>query len=161
MRKFQFAIPFAFFVLSCSEGVSTDASHAASNQEIAFDSLLAVETGADAYGMRQYVMAYLKAGPNRDQDSTKAAQIQRGHMDNMGKMAEAGKLVMAGPFMDDHDVKGIYVFAVETLEEAEELTNSDPAIKAGRLVMELHPWYGSAGLMKMGDLHKKLAKEEI
>lgn len=161
MKKIQFAIPLALFVLSCSVDVSTDTNTTDSSSEVVFDSLLAAETGADAYGMRQYVMAYLKSGPNRDQDSTEAAQIQRGHMDNMGRMAEAGKLVLAGPFMDDQEIKGIYIFAVKTLEEAEELTNSDPAIQAGRLVMELHPWYGSAGLMKMGELHKKLAKEDI
>lgn len=126
-----------------------------------YDSLLAKETGADDYGMRRYVMALLKAGPNRDQDSTEAAQIQRAHLDNITRMAEEGKLVMAGPFFDDWEVKGIYIFAVETIAEAEELTKTDPAIQAGRLVMELHPWYGSAALMKMGDMHEKLAKESI
>ncbi|MEQ9006839.1 MAG: YciI family protein, partial [Ekhidna sp.] len=122
---------------------------------------LAAETGADDYGMRRYVMALLKAGPNRDQDSTEAAQLQRAHLDNIKRMAEEGKLVMAGPFFDDWEVKGIYIFAVDTIEEAEELTKSDPAIRAGRLIMELHPWYGSAGLMKIGELHKKLAKKSI
>lgn len=126
-----------------------------------YDSLLAAETGADDYGMRRYVMALLKAGPNRDQDSTEAAQLQRAHLNNITRMAEEGKLVVAGPFFDDWEVKGIYIFAVETVEEAEELTKTDPAIQAGRLVMELHPWYGSAGLMKLGEMHKKLAKESI
>lgn len=126
-----------------------------------YDSLLAKETGADAYGMRRYVMAFLKAGPNRDQDSTEAVHLQRAHLDNITRMAEEGKLVMAGPFFDDWGVKGIYIFAVETIEEAEELTKTDPAIQAGRLEMELHPWYGSAALIKMGELHKKLAKESI
>ena len=68
---------------------------------------------------------------------------------------------MAGPFFDAWEVKGIYIFAVETIEEAEELTKTDSAIQAGRLIMELHAWYGSAALMKAGDLHKKLAREDI
>lgn len=134
---------------------------AVSTEAITYDSLLAGKTGADPYGMRQYVMAYLKAGPNRDQDSTTAAHLQRAHLDNIKRMAESGKLVLAGPFMDDHQVKGIYVFAVATVEEAEELTASDPAIKAGRLVMELHPWYGSAALMLVNEMHGQLAKEKI
>jgi len=50
---------------------------------------------------------------------------------------------------------------VESVEEAEKLTNSDPAIKAGSLIMDLHPWYGSAALMMTNDLHKKLAKINI
>ena len=82
----------------------------------AYDSLLAADIGADDYGMRPYVMAFLKAGPNRDQDSATAANIQRAHLDNIIRMAESGELVVAGPYMDDFDIKGIYVFAVETVE---------------------------------------------
>ncbi|MEP1035592.1 YciI family protein [Ekhidna sp.] len=132
-----------------------------SNDTVGYDSLLATETGADDYGMRKYVMAFLKEGPNRDQDSTETARLQRAHLDNITRMAEERKLVMAGPFFDDWEVKGIYIFAVETIEEAEELTKSDPAIQAGRLVMELHPWYGSAALMKAGEMHKRVAKKSI
>lgn len=126
-----------------------------------YDSLLAAQTGADDYGMRKYVMAYLLAGPNRDQDSVEAMNLQRAHMDNIFRMAEEGKLVLAGPFLDDTEVRGIYVFAVETVEEARALTETDPAIKAGRLVMDLHPWYGSAALMKVNELHKRLGKKSI
>jgi uncharacterized protein len=146
-------------LIACS--VSTPSKKEVNVDSTGYDSLLALETGADNYGMRQYVMALLKEGPNRDQDSTTAAQIQRAHLDNITQMAEEGKLVIAGPFFDDWEVKGIYIFAVETIEEAEELTKTDQAIQAGRLVMELHPWYGSAGLMKMGEMHSKLAKEGI
>ena len=153
-------IPFLLIALfSCT--VSVDSKDLAISSDIAFDSLLAKETGADVYGMRQYIMAYLKKGPNRNQDSLAAMEIQRAHLDNIKRMAEEGKLVLAGPFMDGHDVQGIYVFAVDTIEEAEELTKSDPAVKTGRLVMELHPWYGSAALMKVSEMHKKLAKESI
>jgi uncharacterized protein YciI len=122
------------------------------------DSVKAYNYGADDYGMKKYVMAYLKKGPNRDQDSTEAYELQKGHMDNIGQMAEAGKLVLAGPFLDDGEVRGIYIFNVETIEEARALTETDPAIKAGSLVMELVPWYGSAALMGLNDEHKRLAK---
>lgn len=101
--------------------------------------MLAKETGADDYGMRRYVMALLKEGSNRDQDCITAAQLQRAHMDNINRMAKEGKLVIAGPFFDNWETKGIYIFAVETIEEAEVLTGTDLAIKAGRLIMELHP----------------------
>ena len=131
------------------------------DQTIQYDSALAEQLGADKHGMRQYVIAYLIKGPNRDQDSTTAANIQRAHLDNIEKMANEGKLVLAGPFMDDGEIMGIYIFAVETIEEAKELTECDPAIRAGRLIMELHPWYGSAALMKVNELHKKVSKEDI
>lgn len=135
--------------------------HSSTDQtESSYDSLLAAETGADAYGMRSYVIAYLLKGPNREQDSLEATQIQRAHRDNIKRMAKLGKLVLAGPYLDDHGIQGFYVFAVETVEEAEELTRTDPAVKAGRLLMEMHPWYGSAALMKVGDLHARLTKEK-
>lgn len=118
-------------------------------------------SGVDEYGMKRYIMAFLKKGPDRSHDSVTAANIQRAHLDNIKRLAEEGKLVLAGPFMDDGEVRGIYVFDVETVEEAEELTATDPAVKAGRLIMELHPWYGSGALMKINSLHKKISRKEI
>ena len=131
------------------------------NAEVGFDSTLAAKLGADGYGMKVYVMAYLKRGPNRDQDAATAAALQKAHLENIGKMAEAGKLVLAGPFMDDGDVRGIYIFNVPTVEEARKLTESDPAIQAGRLVMELHPWYGSAVLPLITPLSKRVQKISV
>jgi uncharacterized protein YciI len=133
---------------------------ALSSSEV-FDPQMAAQLGADDYGMRQYVMAFLKAGPNRDQDSATAANLQRAHLDNITRLAEEGKLVVAGPFMDDFEVRGIYLFAVESLEEARALTATDPAIQSGRLEMELHPWYGSAAIMKINEIHEKIAKKGI
>ncbi len=148
-------------LIGCNSSDSQFVDESTTTEESSYDSLLAVETGADAYGMRQYVMANLIAGPNRDQDSTEAARLQRAHMDNITRMAEEGKLVLAGPYLDNQEIRGIYVFAVETIEEAEALTKTDPAIQAGRLKMELRPWYGSAALMKINELHGKLSKEKI
>jgi uncharacterized protein YciI len=132
-----------------------------SEVEPVYDSVLAKSLGADDYGMKPYVMAFLKRGPNRDQDSATAAQLQRGHMDNILRMANEGTLLMAGPFMDTGSIRGIYIFNVTTLEEAEALTSTDPAIKAGRLEMELRPWYGPAALGMMFELNKKVAKKQI
>lgn len=129
--------------------------------EISFDSLKAAEYGADQYGMKKYVMAFLKSGKNRDQDSTTAAELQKAHLKNITRMAEEGTLLLAGPFLDDGEVRGIYIFDVETIEEARTLTETDPAIKAGRLEMDLRPWYGSAALNGMYDLSKSLVKKSI
>ena len=101
-------------------------------------------------------MAFLKAGPNRNQDSATAAGLQRAHLANIQRMAREGKLVVAGPFEDDTDLKGIYIFNVASVAEAKTLTASDPAIKAGRLVVELHPWYGSAALQKVTEIHARI-----
>lgn len=131
------------------------------NTETSYNADLASELGADPYGMKQYVMAFLKKGPNRDRPAEEAAALQRAHLDNIGRLAEEGKLLIAGPFMDDGDPRGIYIFDVRSIEEAEALTNTDPAIQQGQLVMELRMWYGSAGLMKVGEFHKMVAKESV
>ncbi|WP_082161785.1 YciI family protein [Rufibacter radiotolerans] len=95
--------------------------------------------------MKTYYMAFLKKGPNRTHDSLTAAKIQEAHMAHINKMAAEGKLTMAGPFMDDGDLRGIFIFNVKTMEEAKALTEADPAVKSGRLIMELHPWYSQKG----------------
>ena len=124
-----------------------------------FNTALAEELGADQYGMRQYVIAFLKAGPTRAEDQATAVKLQQAHMANISRMAEEGKLVVAGPFIDGGDLRGIYIFAVKTIEEAQALTETDPAIQAGQLEMELRPWYGSAALMQVNDIHATIARE--
>jgi uncharacterized protein YciI len=126
-----------------------------------YDAALAEKLGADEYGMKQYVLAFLKSGPTRSQSEEEARRLQRAHLDNIKRLAEEGKLVLAGPFLDEGEVRGIYVFDVRTVEEARALTESDPSIQAGRLVMELHPWYGSAGLVLLNDWHGVLAQKSI
>jgi uncharacterized protein YciI len=131
----------ATFLLIISFGCKTEIKKevnpaSTENTEIKYDSILAQKVGADNYGMKHYVMAFLKAGPNRTQDSITAAEIQKAHMANIKRMADEGKLVTAGPFEDDGELRGIYIFNVATLEEAKALTESDPAVKEGRLVME-------------------------
>lgn len=151
-----------FFQYSCKPEVQVNVNTAEPREsEITYDSILAQKTGADEYGMKHYVMAFLKAGPNRNQDSLMRIEIQKGHMANIQRLADEGKLVMAGPFEDDGDIRGIFIFNVTTIEEAKVLTATDPAIQAGRLIMELHPWYGSAAIMEMNALHLKVAKKNF
>lgn len=126
-----------------------------------YDEALAKRTGADEYGMKKYVMAFLKRGPNRLKDSTAAMNLQIAHLRNIQRLAAEGKLVVAGPFLDEQQYAGIFIFNVETIEEAKALTETDPAIKAGSLIMELHPWYGSAAMVEILRIHKKLEKKSV
>ncbi|HCS21520.1 MAG TPA: hypothetical protein DIW47_13335 [Bacteroidetes bacterium] len=131
----------------------------ASADESMYDSLLAAQYGADKYGMKRYVMAFLKRGPNQDQEPEEATRLQAAHMANINRLAEEGKLVLAGPFIGKGDLRGIYIFNVSDTAEARKLTETDPAIQAGRLIMELKPWYGSAALMGVNEMHAAIAKE--
>jgi uncharacterized protein YciI len=123
-----------------------------------YDAALAAKLKADDQGMRTYVMALLKAGPNRDRPREEAQKLQAAHRENIRRLAAEGKLVLAGPFGDNGELRGIYVFDVATVAEAEALTRTDPAVQAGQLVMELHPWYGSAALMMVNEVHAKIQK---
>ena len=61
-------------------------------------------------------------------------------MANINAMAKTGKLVIAGPFENAGNYAGVFVFKVDTLEEAKALAAGDPAVNAGRLVVDVHPW---------------------
>lgn len=142
-------------ILACLWFSSTPAI---SQESLGYDAALAEKLSADEYGMKKYFLAFLKAGPNRDHDPETAKQLMRGHLDNISRLAETGKLIFAGPFLDDFEVRGIYIFDVPTMEEAIELTETDPAIQAGRLSLEMHPFYGSAALQLVNEWHKKVQK---
>jgi len=160
--RFIFSLILVSGIVSCGPNPKDNSEKEVSVKQVnEYDSLLAKKYGADEYGMKPYVMAFLKKGPNRDLDSVEAEKLQRAHLDNIFKLADQGKLVVAGPFMDDTDIRGIYIFNVATVEEAKKLTETDPAIKKGSLVMELHPWYGSAALMQVNETHKKISKTKI
>ena len=99
------------------------------------------------YEMTTYILGLLRKGPNWTGAGTEETQrIQAGHMANIRKMAATGKLVVAGPLTDNGDVRGVFIFGQTSLEEARAMVEQDPAVKAGRLVFELHPWFAGAGL---------------
>ena len=97
------------------------------------------------YEMKKYWMVFLKKGPNRDHDSTTAAEIQKDHLANIGKLAAMGKILVAGPFGDDGDPRGIFIMDCKDEAEVKELCASDPAVKAGRLAVEIRPWWTAKG----------------
>jgi uncharacterized protein len=95
--------------------------------------------------MKQYFFVMLMKGPNRNQDSITVEKIQKDHLANIYKLADMKKLAVAGPFLDDSTWRGIFILDVPTMEEAKKLVETDPAVKAGRLKYEIHPWYGAKG----------------
>lgn len=110
--------------------------------------------------MKMFVLCILKTGPKDAEIKGKEREeIFAGHFANISRMADEGKLAVAGPFGDnDKQWRGLYIFNVPKVEEAEELVQSDPAVKAGVFVPELVPWYGSAAMMIVPETHKKIQK---
>ncbi|MEO7801385.1 MAG: YciI family protein [Ginsengibacter sp.] len=100
-----------------------------------------VDTAAQKFEMKQYWFVMLVRGHNRTHDSVTSAKIQEGHMANINAMAKSGKLLVAGPFGDDGQWRGILILDCKTQTEAEDMVKKDPAIIAGRLSYEIHPWW--------------------
>lgn len=131
-------------------------------EEPAFDPDLAKKLGADERGMKTYVLCILETGPKDAEIQGDARkEIFAGHFANIGRLAEEGTLAVAGPFgKNDKSWRGLYIFNVATVEEAEKLVVLDPAVKAGVFVYQLTPWYGTAALMAVQDTHKRIAKPQ-
>lgn len=95
-----------------------------------------------------YVFGILVRGSKWAKEQTDEAQkIQEGHMANINRLAETGKLVLAGPFVEGGDRRGVFIFKVGSLSEAQALTDTDPAVIAGRLKIELHQWSVPKGML--------------
>lgn len=103
------------------------------------------EKTQDTVIMQQYFMAFLKKGPIRGQNEEEAAHLQKAHRAHLGKMYELGYADISGPFGDDGDIRGITIYNVPTLKMADSLANSDPMVKAGRLEIEIRPWWAGKG----------------
>jgi uncharacterized protein YciI len=93
-------------------------------------------------------LAFLVRGDKWTPEKTPQTEaIQKAHMDNINRLAETKKLVVAGPFGDNGTLRGIFVFRVDSLEEARALAATDPAVQAGRLALQIHPWVVPDGIL--------------
>lgn len=158
----SYLLTFAVILASgCSQQTAPHTALKTAEVEPIYNAALAEELGADEYGMRSYVMVILKTGPNDKTltDEKERADIFKGHFSNMRSLAEDKKLILAGPFSDPEGIRrGLYIFNVKTVEEAEKLVMTDPAVKAGVFTPEFTPYYGSAALMQVNSVHKLIAK---
>ena len=90
---------------------------------------------------------FLVSGPNRNQDADTAKRLQAAHLAYMDGQAKEGKLVVAGLVSTDGTRRGIVVYRVADEAEARRRGEGDPMIKAGSLVLELHPWQVPQGAL--------------
>jgi uncharacterized protein YciI len=92
--------------------------------------------------MAKVHLVLLKKGPAWTAEKNEQTRaIQAGHMANIERLWKEKKLIVAGPGGDDSDMRGVFVFDTDSLEEAKALAATDPAIKAGRLAPEFHSWW--------------------
>jgi uncharacterized protein YciI len=93
-------------------------------------------------------LGILVRGPKWTPEKTpQTEELQKAHLANIIRLAEMKKLVVAGPFGDNGDLRGIFVFKVASLDEAKSLAETDPAVKAGRLAINMHTWSVPEGVL--------------
>jgi uncharacterized protein YciI len=110
-------------------------------------SALAAQRGPRGRRMETYYVGLVYKGSAWvPRDAPGAAEMQKAHLANIRRLAQSGRLVLAGPFTDDGDLRGMFVFRASSLEEAQALCDTDPAVQSGRLRVELHPWYSAKGI---------------
>lgn len=148
-------ISLAFFSLF----LSTHAFSSPQQPPAEYDAKLAASLGADDYGMRQYVLVILKTGPKKMPAGKERDEMFKGHFANMKRLAAEGKLALAGPLDGKDGWRGLFVLSVKTIDDAKKLTETDPVIKEGEMVAEYHTYYGSAALMQVNDIHRKVQKK--
>ena len=99
----------------------------------------------DTIIMQKYFMAFLKRGPIKSQNEEVDKDLQEEHQEHLDRMYDEGFADLIGPFGDDGNIRGITVYNVPTKKMADSLANLDPMVKAGRLVIETHPWWCAKG----------------
>jgi uncharacterized protein YciI len=87
----------------------------------------------------------LRKGPGWTPDPTPEIEaLQEAHLANMIRLGEMGKLVINGPLLDSlatsGEIRGIGVLKTNSIAEAHELISTDPMVRVGRLIFELHAW---------------------
>ncbi len=111
--------------------------------------------------MTTYYFCLLTNGANPGQLTREQARPhQQGPMDNIKRLADAGKLLVAGPFVDGGDWRGLFILKCASLDEAKAVVATDPAVVAGLLNAEVRPWLTAKGTIRdpgfpMAPLHPK------
>jgi len=142
-----------FFILG-TEALVAQSMNPNYNKELA-DSLR-----ADEYGMKPYVLVILKTGSNKIDDKSRSDSLFAGHLKNIRRLAQLGKLTLAGPLKkNERSYRGIIILNVNTTGEAASLLQTDPVIEAKVLDAELYEWYGSAALPMYLPFSEKVEKK--
>lgn len=128
-------------------------------QAPAYDGELAKSLGADARGMRSYVLVLLRTGPTKVPAGPERSKMFQGHAANITRLAAEKKLAAAGPLDGVNGMRGLFVLAVDSIDEAKAQVATDPVIIEGEMVAEYHKFFSSAALMAVGGIHEKIQKK--
>ena len=101
---------------------------------------------AAAPELAQYFVVFLVKGPRWTAEETpETNRLQAEHLAHIGRLHDSGKLLLAGPFPDDGNLRGMGIFKTSTIEEAKQLAEDDESVRTGRLRVEVHRWMTPKG----------------
>ncbi len=127
-----------------------------------FNQALATKLGADDYGMKTYVLVMLKTGTAAISDKKVIDSLFKGHFNNMKRLTDEGKLIVAGPMgKNDKNYRGLFILNVNKVEDAKLLVDTDPAVKSKMLDADYLLWYGSAALSEYLPFHEMVEKKKM
>jgi uncharacterized protein YciI len=135
---------------------------AAQAQSIALpqtDAELAKALGGNDNGMRNYVMVLLRTGPKRMPDGPDRNKMFEGHFANIERLAKEKKMVLAGPLDGVDGLRGVFIFATDSIDEARQWVATDPVIASGEMVGEFHKFFASAAVMAIPQIHDRIRKK--
>ena len=110
-----------------------------------------------------YVFVWLKTGPANDLDQAELQAAFAGHFANMARLAQEGFLLMAGPVGDPKSNplhRGIFLFDVDRVSKAQELTATDPSVQAGVFAFEALPFRTGQPLRRLLELDRQAGAGE-
>lgn len=97
--------------------------------------------------MAHYAVGFLRRPPGPPPlTEEEANRLQEAHLAHLRQLVERGEVIAVGPFEEETDLRGMLVFRTSSLDHARELMRDDPAIRAGRLSLELRTWWAAAAL---------------
>ena len=159
MHRRAVALSILVAILALAQRAQAQAPATPETPSSKFDPALAAQVGADEHGMRHYVLVVLKTGPNRMPDGPQRDAMFQGHFANMRRLSDEGKLALAGPFDGVDGWRGLFIFAVEEIDEAKRLVATDPVVANGEMVPEFHKYFGSAALMLVPKAHETVQQK--
>ncbi|HLJ81959.1 MAG TPA: YciI family protein [Ktedonobacterales bacterium] len=98
--------------------------------------------------LRPYYICLLRKGPAWTAEETpELEELQARHVAHNVELIASGAKLAAGPVSDESDIRGFSIFCTATLDAARALAETDPAVRVGRFVVELHLWMVPAGTL--------------
>ena len=96
----------------------------------------------------ELVLLRRPAGPS-DYPDEELDRIQREHLAFYARLRASGEVVTNGPVQEPGDpaLRGLGFYRTGSIERSRELAKSDPAVRAGRLAVDIMTWYCPPGTM--------------